>query len=1018
MILHLYKKHQQCTYFQIIINPAENFIKNLKVVIFKTQLFPRNAKLLYLCRKITEMKRDYSSLIQKFHGDIFTDKATRLMYATDASIYRVLPEAVAYPKDKYDLQSLISFAKEQKTSLIPRTAGTSLAGQCVGKGIVVDISKYWNQIIEINTDKKWVRAQPGVVLYELNDALKDVGLFFGPETSTANRCMIGGMVANNACGLHSLVYGSTRDHTLEINAILSDGSEVCFKKINPDEYQQKLELQSLEGEIYRTFHAFNADSNLQDEIKNRFPKPDIPRRNTGYALDLLAKENNICKILSGSEGTLAFFTEIKLNLVDLPPKHKSLVCVHLASVEEAMHANLAALDCNPTAIELMDKTILDLTKKNIEQQKNRFFIEGDPGAILMVEFACATELELNKKVDLLQKAMKTNGFGYTYPALKGKEIERAWNLRKAGLGVLSNLPGDAKPVAVIEDTAVDVRDLPSYIKELNDILKKLDISSTYHAHIATGELHIRPILDLHKEEDRKKLYEIAHKTALLVTKYRGTMSGEHGDGRLRACFIEEIYGQKIYQAFKTLKNTFDPYHIFNPGKIIDSPPMNEDLREWDEVKRPQIETFFDYSSYGSFIAALEKCNGSADCRKSSQVGGTMCPSYQATKDEKHSTRGRANLLREFILKSKKVNRFNHQEVYTVLDLCLSCKGCTAECPSNVDMATFKAEFLQQYYKSNRISLRTKLFAYVTQINKLAQPFYRIYNVFMGSKFWGGIIKKMNRIAVERSFPKLHKHTLRKWINKNEVLLCSLPSKQKVVLFIDEFTNYNDVEVGKKAILLLNKLGYNIVIAPIFESGRTFLSKGLVKKAQFIANKNLVALKNKISAETPLLGIEPSAILSFRDEYPKLADKENASFAKKITEQTFTIEEFIENEMKAGRIPKDLFKKDIKKIKLHGHCHQKALGDVKSSVFVLSYPENYEVAEISSGCCGMAGSFGYEKEHYEVSMKIGELVLFPSVRASGVEVLIAAPGTSCRQQILDGAARTAYHPIEILYDAML
>lgn len=962
------------------------------------------------------MQYSYSSLLNEFKGEFFTDNTTRSIYATDASIYRELPEAVAYPKDTEDLKLLIKFASQNNTSLIPRTAGTSLAGQCVGAGIAVDFSKYWTKILEINTEENWVRVEPGVVLHELNEELKKFNLFFGPETSTANRCMLGGMVANNACGLHSLIYGSTRDHTLEIKAILSDCSEVVFKDLPHEEFSAKMQLENLEGKIYRKVNELLSNQEITEEIKNKFPKQNIPRRNTGYALDLLQKQKNLCKLLSGSEGTLVFFTEIKLNLVPLPPKNQALVCLHLKSVEEALHANLVALESKPTAIELMDKTILDLTKSNIEQQKNRFFIDGDPGAILMIEFACQDEDNLNSKIETLVQSMQAKGYGFSFPVLKGKDIQKAWNLRKAGLGVLSNLPGDAKPVAVIEDTAVDVQDLPSYIKELNTMLLGLNLSSTYHAHIATGELHVRPILNLRTKEGREKLYQIAHQTAMLVQKYRGTMSGEHGDGRLRGGFIKEIYGEILYEAFTEIKNTFDPCGIFNPGKIIETPPMNSSLRELDETEYPEIETIFDYSKYGSFISALEKCNGSADCRKSIVAGGTMCPSYMATKDERNTTRARANALREFILQSKQPNKFNYKEVYEILDLCLSCKGCTSECPSNVDMPTFKAEFLQQYYKSNRITTHTKLFAYITQINKMAQPFYRIYNFLMKSWFWGNIIKKVNGIASERSFPLLHKQTVRQWAKKNHKLLTNNQAKKTIMLFIDEFTNYNDFEVGKKAILLLNKLGYNIEIARIKESGRSFLSKGLVLKAQKIINSNLASLEQSI-ANLELVGIEPSAILSFRDEYPRLANPEAKDFAEKLTAKTLTFDEFIMNEIELGNIKKDSFTDRHLKIILHGHCHQKALGDVKNSAEMLSFPKNYEVEQIPSGCCGMAGSFGFEKEHYELSMQIGELVLFPSIRKAENEIIISAPGTSCRQQIKDGTTRKAFHPIEIFYNAL-
>ncbi len=961
----------------------------------------------------------YHPLQRKLKGGFHTDLSARMMYATDASIFRELPEAVAYPANKQDLKTLVQYANENKTCLIPRTAGTSLAGQCVGKGIVVDVSKYMTQILDLNIKEKWVKVQPGVILSELNHYLEPYGLFFGPETSTANRCMIGGMVGNNACGLHSLVYGSTRDHTLEISAIMSDGSEVLFKDTD-ESPAKKAESNTLEAKVYKKLMEVSNNREIIEEIEKNYPHPDIPRRNSGYALDLLFKRKpfNLCNLLAGSEGTLAFFTEIKLNLVPLPPKEKVLVCVHLESVEQALEANLVALEFNPSAIELMDKTILDLTKKNIEQQKNRFFVKGEPGAILMIEFVSESISELDQVAENMQAAMQSKGFGFHFPVLKNNEIQKAWNLRKAGLGILSNMAGNAKPVAVIEDTAVNVKDLPSYIRDLNLVLKKLQLQSTYHAHIATGELHVRPVLDLRKKNDREKLKQIATETALLIKKYNGTFSGEHGDGRLRGYFNKTIFGETLYELFKEIKLTFDPKHIFNPGKIVDVGEIDQSLRFFDEKEYPKIKTYFDFSRYGDFISAIEKCNGSADCRKTEITGGTMCPSYMATRDEMHSTRARANVLREFLLQSTKKNRFRHREIYEVMDLCLSCKGCKSECPSNVDMATYKAEFLQHYYKNKIIPLRARLFAYITQLNQLAQPFYRVYNALITSKLTGTLTKKLLGIAAKRTFPKLQKHTLRKWVKKNPGYLQCNNNKKNVCFFIDEFTNYNDVEVGMKAIKLLHKLGYNIKIAGIKESGRTFLSKGFVKKARKIANKNLTKLDGQLTNGVPIVCLEPSAILSFRDEYIDLCSHRLKEVAGNMAKNAFMVDEFLEKEMLAGNISKELFTKEKKHIKLHGHCHQKALGDVGSSAFMLSFPQNFSVEEIPSGCCGMAGSFGYEKEHYDVSMKVGELVLFPAIRNSDEDIIIAAPGTSCRQQIMDGTARPAYHPVEILFDALL
>lgn len=970
----------------------------------------------------------WNELREKLKGDLFTDETMRILYATDASAYRELPIAVVRPVDEADLVHLIHFARNMKVVLIPRTAGTSLAGQVVGGGIVVDVSKYMNRILEINAEEKWVKVQPGVVLDELNNELRQFGLFFGPETSTSNRCMIGGMVGNNACGSHSLVYGSTRDHTLEITGLLSDGTAVTFNALDKAEFESKCKLQNREGSIYRYFKEILSNEENRKEIRDNYPDPRLHRRNTGYALDLLldsshfkdfdssdSKKNsfNFCKLLTGSEGTLLFSTEIKLNLVPLPPKEKALVCIHCHSLEEAYKANIVALKHKPVAVELIDHFIIERTKDNIEQNKNRFFIIGEPAAILVVEFALSTKAEISNATRELERDMLINGFGYHFPVIEGNDISRVWALRKAGLGLLSNLKGDKKPVAVIEDTAVLPELLPDYMRDMNAMLSGLGLSCVYYAHIATGELHLRPVLNLKDPDDIQKFHTVALETAKIVKKYRGSLSGEHGDGRLRGEFIPLMLGEHVYNLLKEIKTVFDPEGIFNTGKITDTPPMNTSLRYETKVT-PDIETIFDFSSNLGIIRAAEQCNGSGDCRKSEVFAGTMCPSYQATRNEKDTTRARANILREMLTHSTKENRFNHKEVLDVMDLCLSCKGCKAECPSNVDMAKYKAEFLQHYYDANGTPLRSWLIANITTFNKLGSLLPFLYNGFLKNKFFSGLFKNVTGFAKNRSIPLLHNQTLRSWYRKNS---SKQPVGRRVYLFADEFSNYNDVAVGIKAIQVLNKLGYKVEIPKPQESGRTFLSKGLVRKAQIIANKNVKLLDGLIDERTPLIGIEPSAILTFKDEYIDLTKGSNKEKAKVIASNSFLFDDFIMHEIRNGHISKDIFKGGHRKIKLHGHCHQKALASTSSTIQMLSLPEGYEVKEIKSGCCGMAGSFGFEKEHYEVSMKIGEMVLFPEVRESDETTTIAAPGTSCRHQIKDGTGRIALHPIEILWETL-
>ncbi|HEX5652829.1 MAG TPA: FAD-linked oxidase C-terminal domain-containing protein [Chitinophagaceae bacterium] len=977
------------------------------------------------------MKEKLKRLARQLDGEFFDDRTMRTLYATDASAYREMPLAVAVPKTIDDLKRLIAFARAEKTSLIPRTAGTSLAGQVVGNGIVVDVSKYFTQIIELNTDEKWVRVQPGVIRDELNMFLKPYGLFFGPETSTANRAMIGGMVGNNSCGSNSVVYRSTREHLLETKALLSDGSEALFQSIDIDTFHKKCEGQGLEAIIYSKVRSLLSDYENQVEIRKEFPKKSVERRNTGYAVDVLlesapftagAEDFNFCKLIAGSEGTLAFITEIKLNLVPLPPKEVGLLCVHFNSIDESLHANLIALKYKPSASELIDHYILECTKENKEQIKNRFFVLGDPGAILVIEFARSTREEILAIAQQVEADMRAAGLGYHFPLLFGEDSKKIWTLRKAGLGLLSNLPGDEKAVPVIEDTAVDVNDLPAYIRDFNEILKKHNLYSVHYAHAGSGEIHLRPIINLKTREGNQLFRTIAEEIATLVKKYEGSLSGEHGDGRLRGEFIKQMVGEKNYRLLQEIKKTWDPENIFNPNKIVDTPSMNTMLRYTPGKQTPAFKTVFRFYNQ-DILQHAEQCNGSGDCRKTQLSGGTMCPSFMATRNEKDTTRARANILREFLTNSDKLNRFDHKEIYEVMDLCLSCKGCKSECPSNVDMAKLKAEFMQHYYDANGVPFRSKLIANFSATAKLGSLMPGLYNFMVTQPGISTMIKKLSGFAVKRSLPTLHKTTLKNWYKKNySSYKGNKPSgaeEQKTVyLFCDEFTNYNDTETGIKTIQLLARLGYKVIIPEHIESGRAWLSKGLIRKAKEIANRNIALLHPLVNATTPLIGIEPSAILCFRDEYPDLADEELFDKAKQLAANVLMIDEFLAAEIDKGNIRADQFSKEKRSIKLHGHCQQKALAGLSTSLKILSFPENYTVENIPSGCCGMAGSFGYEKEHYELSMKIGELVLFPAVRSQVADTIIAAPGTSCRHQVKDGTGRKALHPVEVLWEALV
>ena len=971
------------------------------------------------------LKKDIlKRLAQRLEGALFFDDMMKVIYATDASVYRELPLAVAIPKNTSDLRLIIQFCHENNTSLIPRAAGTSLAGQVVGNGIVVDISKHLNQIIDFNKEEQWVKVQPGVVRDELNNFLYPYGLFFSPITSTANRATIGGMVGNNSSGTTSIVYGSTRDHVLEIKALLSDGSEVTFKALSKEEFHQKTKLQTLEGSLYRQIQVELEQPQNQQNIREQFPKPSIHRRNTGYAVDYLLETSifsekdtpfNFCKLLCGSEGTLAFITEVKLHLDAIQPPYDVIVAVHFDDILESLRATQVAMRHQPAQCELMDKIILDCTQENIKYSANRWFLKGDPAGVLTVEFRGHTLKEATQKAEVMIADLKAHQMGYAFPIIPPKDTKKVRDLRKAGLGLLANLPGDKKAVACIEDTAVALEDLADYIEEMGFLMGSFGQRQVIYAHAGAGELHLRPLLNLKKATDVQLFYDISEATAKLVKKYGGSLSGEHGDGRVRGAFIPLMVGEENHQLFKRIKSTWDPQNIFNPHKIVDTLPMNTDLRYEPDQPTREFDTVFDFSKTQGILRAAEKCNGSGDCRKLPLSGGTMCPSYQATRNEKDTTRARANILREFLTKSDQQNPFNHREIKAVMDLCLSCKGCTSECPSNVDVSSLKAEFLHQYYQSSGIPLRARTFAYISQLNQIGGYLPRLYNFFLTNPLLSGIAKKILGIASQRNLPTIHTTSLQRWYRKHYKRQSG--QNGKVLLFCDEFTNWNDTSTGIKAIQLLQKLGYEVQLIAHPESGRAAISKGLLNRAKTLANQNITIFKEIINENLPLIGIEPSAILTFRDEYPRLVDTHLVDAANQIAQQTFMIEEFLFKEAQKGKITSNHFSKAQKQLLLHGHCHQKSLGNIQDAVWLLSLPENYHVSLIPSGCCGMAGSFGYEKEHYEVSQAVGNLVLFPAIKKATTETTIVASGTSCRHQIVDGTSRKAVHAVEVLWEAV-
>lgn len=944
---------------------------------------------------------------------LYTDALHRIAYATDASAYRQMPMAVAYPQTEDDLRDLLNEARRRHTHLIPRAGGTSIAGQVVGEGIVVDISRYMNRIVAIDPEHRTARVQPGVVRDELNLALQPYGLFFSPETSTSNRCCIGGMVGNNSCGTHSLVYGSTRHHVVGLRIMLADGSvhELDCRSVVASEQPSELLNQ-----ILAQLQTWQTDQALMMRLKEAFPDSTIRRRSCGYALDecLEADELNLPALITGSEGTLCLVTEITLLLDPLPAHEQMVVCAHLNHMDDSWATNLIALESHPCAVELIDGRIIELARTNREASQNLFFVDGQPAAIIVAEFQADSLAELDKQADRFIQAMQQSGIPHTITKVYGQDVNRVWALRKAGLGVLSAMSGNAKPVGVVEDTAVAPERMKAYMHDFRAMMDQLGLDCVYYGHISTGELHLRPVLDLHQEHDRQLFREVAQRTATLVKKHHGCLSGEHGDGRLRGEFIPLMYGDEVYEMMCQLKHLWDPDRLFNMGKIVHTPPMDQYLRFDQFADTPSALHPLTPSSH-----QLEQCNGAADCRKSALMGGTMCPAYKATGDELFSTRARANVLREMITHSP--DGIYSDEVATVLDSCLACKACHSECPSNVDMTRIRSEILQTRYDRSGTPWRTWLVAHMPQMENLGAWMPRLYNWCATNRYMSALIKQLVGFAPERHIPTLSRRSMRQMVESQTIVNCQSSKRKLVYLFADEFTDHEDAELGALFACLLEKWGYQVAVPKHTQSGRAAISKGRLRQAAQYAKSNVMALKGIVSDDTPLVGIEPSCILTFRDEYPRLVPETLREEAQLLGKNSLLYDEFLMREIEAGRLAKEALGELHGELWLHGHCHQKALVGIDKTAALLRMVKGLEVHVIPSGCCGMAGSFGYEKKHYEQSVRVANTTLIPAIRQAhetNPAIYVAAPGTSCRTQIADLTGIHALHPIEIITQAVL
>lgn len=966
---------------------------------------------------ITPTRESIEDLRARVAGALYLDDIHKSLYATDASVYKEIPLGVVFPMNENDLLQISAWAEENAIPLIPRAGGTSLAGQVVGNGLVVDCSRHMNGIVDFNEQERWIVVEPGIIRDDLNAWLRPYNLFFGPNTSTSNRCTIGGMVGNNSSGTTSIKYGVTRDHVLELWGILPGGKNCHFRKIGVDTFNSAIDSDHPAAPIYETIRKLSADQSLKDAIQQEFPKKSIHRRNTGYALDSLADQYpfdsqsdsiNLCPLLCGSEGTLMMHSRIKLRLHPLPPSEVALLCLHFDSLAQSLKGTIAAMKQDLYACELMDKFIMDAAFKNRRQRKNSFFIEGKPDAILCLEIRQEKAEKLDSDIDRLLKLLPEETGAYHISVVRGAKVNRVWEYRKAGLGVLSNIPGEAKPVACVEDTAVDLNDLPVFVEGMQSIFDSHQQQAVFYAHAGAGELHVRPILNLKTQKDRRAFKEITREVAELTKKYQGSFSGEHGDGRVRAAFLDILYGPIILEAFRKIKSAFDPNYLMNPGKILDPKDVLDDLRHQPVNTSNLGDTIYDFGEDGYF-GMVERCNGSGDCRKSPERYGAMCPSYHATREEKDSTRGRANTLRNFIEQGLEDGSSWHQrEIREVLDLCLSCKACTSECPSNVNLTLLKSEYLHHYYQNRRRPIRDYLFAFNYQllgrIQNLAPLINYTLNKMPGHKW----MKKLLGISIERSLPELQpKKRLSLRSNK------STKRNRSVAVFADEFSSLYQPKLLDQFLTLLEALDYGYEVVRSTESGRAAMSKGFLDYARGCAEKNVEIFYPHVLEGKTIVGLEPSAILSFREEYPKLVNKNLAEQAEKISENTYCFEEWFFREIQEGHIGADQFDAASRNIFYHSHCHQKALSQTEEALLALSLPDGHTVREIPSGCCGMAGAFGYEQEHYAVSEKIAHLKLIPFSEEIPEDSYIVSSGFSCKHQINDFGGRQVWHPVELL-----
>ncbi len=946
-------------------------------------------------------------------GEVRFDPYSRAMYSTDASIYQIEPLGVVLPRSKEDVIATVELARRYGAPILPRGGGTSLAGQTVGRAIIIDMSKYMNNILEVNAEEHWARVQPGIVLEELNHRIRDTGLFFTPDPATSNRSNVGGAIGNNSCGSHSIVYGKTVDQVRELETVLSSGDVAQLGPLTSSGLEAKLLRDGLEGQIYR--EVTDILRSTAGDVEERFPK--IMRRVGGYNFEQFTENSpfNLAKLIVGSEGTLATVTEAKLNLVPRP-RATALLVAHFHELNEAMEATVATLEHNPSAVELMGRVILDQMRISVGYSRRSSFLQGDPEAVLLIEVSGESEAELDARLERIEGSLRRGNMGYAFVKMTSSEEQaNVWEVRRAGIGLMMGVSGDAKPIPFIEDCSVSTEKLPEYIRRVDQMIRENGTVAAYYGHASVGCIHVRPFINLKQQADVDRMYNISREASDLVMEMGGAMSGEHGDGLVRSMWNEKVFGSRLYNAFRDVKRSFDPTGIMNPGKIVDSQRIVENLRYGPAYTSLTPTTKLSFASEGGFNRAVEMCNGVGLCRRT--LDGTMCPSYMATREEEHSTRGRANALRAAISGLLPQDEFTSNRMYQVLDLCLECKACKAECPSQVDMAKIKYEFLNAYHQRHGYSMRERIFAHISALSSVGSALAPLTNWASGLPLTRWAMDRFLRIDKRRPMLPFARQSFAGWFRSREKSADTVQSQGRVVLFNDTFMNFNYPSVGVAATKILEAAGFRVEVVERKCCGRPMISKGMLDAAHDNARYNVDLLYPYVEQGAYIVGCEPSCLLTLRDEYPNLLNDEKSTM---VADKAMLLEEFLDMLNREGRLNlnfKDTSHSNPRKMLFHSHCHARALVGTAPSLAALRLAPGFEVEESNAGCCGMAGAFGYEKEHYDISMTIGGQRLFPAVSALDRDAEVVVTGISCRQQVQHGTGRTPRHLAEVLAEAL-